>query len=546
VAATIDSAVLYRAATAVALLLLAGPPLGAQSTRAERTEYRETSTYADVIGFLHTLRSRGAPIRLDVLARSHRGRAVPYVVASRPLIGSPKEAARSGKPVVYLQANIHAGEVEGKESAQMLLRDLSLGPLAPLLDSLVLLVAPIYNVDGNERVASGDTNRPGQNGPALVGIRANGQGLDLNRDYVKMEAPETRGAAAVIRKWNPHVFIDLHTTNGSYHGYALTWSPGLNPNRTAANDFVRDRLLPAVRARMVQHHGRATFPYGNFRNQHPDSLERGWETYDARPRFGTNWFGLRGRMAVLSEAYSNDDFQTRVASTYDFVREVLSAVAQERDTILALTTGAAPTRGDSVAVRSVLGPPTRQPVIAEITAPAGGGNGGFARRRRSGVYRTIDMPVYDRFVAARREAMPEAYLIPERLVRVIELLRRQGITFDRLPDAAAAPSEVFLIDSMAREPSFEGHRPLRLEGHWSESSRETAAGGGWYVVRTTQPLGLLAAYLLEPASEDGVVTWNLLDEALADRRSYPILRSRATIAAAADGSEPGGTDAQDR
>ena len=194
--------------------------------------------------------------------------------------------------MIYLQANIHAGEVEGKEAAQMLLRDLTLGPLAPLLDSLVLLVVPIYNVDGNEALASGDTNRPGQHGPALVGRRANGQGLDLNRDYVKMEAPETRGAAALLLRWDPHVFVDLHTTNGSYHGYALTYSPGLNPNATAANDFVRDRLLPVLRSRMTERHRRATFPYGNFRNQHPDSLAQGWETYDARPRFGTNWIGL--------------------------------------------------------------------------------------------------------------------------------------------------------------------------------------------------------------------------------------------------------------
>ena len=521
-----------RAAVPAALLLQLGSPLGAQTTRAERTEYRETSTYADVLAFLDSLRTRGAPIGLDTLALSPEGRAVPYVVASRPLADGPEGAARSGKPVVYVQANIHAGEVEGKEAAQMLLRDLTLGPLAPLLDSLVLLVVPIYNVDGNEALAPGDTNRPGQNGPALVGRRANGQGLDLNRDYVKMEAPETRGAGEILLEWNPHLFVDLHTTNGSYHGYALTYSPGLNPNTTAANDFVRDRLLPAVRSRMSERRRRATFPYGNFRSQHPDSLAQGWETYDARPRFGTNWIGLRGRMAVLSEAYSNDDFRTRVASTYDFVRELLSAVAGERAAILALA-AAAPRRPDSVAVRAVLGPPTRQRVIAEITEPAGDGNGGYARRRRSGVLRTIEMPVYDRFVAARREAIPEAYLIPGRLTQVVELLRRHGITVERTRVRVAGPLEAFTVDSVLRGPLFEGHHPVRVEGGWSEGRTESAAPG-WYLVRKAQPLGVLAAYLLEPASEDGVVTWNLLDGGLGPGRPYPILRSRWVVAAAAD------------
>jgi hypothetical protein len=532
-----------RAALAAVHLLMLCPYLGAQTTRAERTGYRETSSYADVIAFLDSLGARTSDIRLGTLARSPGGRAVPYVVATHPLVHGPGDAVRSGKPIVYLQANIHAGEVEGKEVAQMLLRDLAVGELSPLLDRLILLVVPIYNADGNEALAPADSNRPGQNGPALVGRRANGQGLDLNRDYVKMEAPETRGAAALLLAWNPHVFLDLHTTNGSYHGYALTYSPGLNPNSGPANDYVRDRLLPRVRARMAQRHRRRTFPYGNFRNQDPDSLAQGWETYDARPRFGTNWIGLRGRMAVLSEAYSNDDFRTRVASTYDFVREVLSFVAEARDTILALNAGA-PTRPDSVAVRSRLGPPTMQPVIAEITRPAGEGNGGYARRRRSGIFRAIEMPVYQRFVAARREAMPEAYLIPARLEVILELLRHQGIAVESVGGRPAGRLEAFRVDSIVPEPPFEGHRPLRVEGRWSPG-HSALTEPGWKLVRTAQPLGVLAAYLLEPASEDGIATWNLLDDELSPGKAYPILRSRRVVAAA-DGAPPRGTHAPDR
>jgi Zinc carboxypeptidase len=509
-------------AAGAALLLLLGSvrPAPAQSTRAERTGYRETSSHEDVIAFLDALQRRGAGIRLDTLGTSREGRSIPLVIASRPLVVGPEEARRTGKPVVYLQANIHAGEVEGKEAAQMLLRDLTLGPLAPLLDSLVLLVVPIYNVDGNEALAPGDVNRPGQNGPAIVGRRANGQGLDLNRDYVKMEAPETRGAAALMLAWHPHVFVDLHTTNGSYHGYDLTWSPGLNPNSTPANDFVRDSLLPLLQRRMSDRHGRLTFPYGNFRNQHRDSLALGWETYDARARYGTNWAGMRGRMAVLSEAYSNDDFRTRVASTYDFVRELLGLVAERRATVLSLA-GASTPRPDSLAVRSAFASPTSRAVVAELTEPAGEGDGMYSRRRRTGVFRTLEIPVYDRFVPARREAMPEAYLIPERLTGVIELLRRQGITVARARTDGAV--EAFLVDSVVPGPRFEGHSTVRLEGRWREAPRSRPASG-WYVVSTAQALGVLAAYLLEPASEDGVVTWNLLDAELKPGRFYPILR----------------------
>ena len=275
------------------LLAVIPATLCAQQTRPERTGWAETSAYAEVTAFLDSLRLRRADIQV-------------------------------------VQANIHAGEVEGKEAAQMLLRDLTLGALRPLLDSVVLIVVPIYNSDGNDHWAAGEVNRPGQNGPATVGMRANGQGLDLNRDYVKSEAPETRGTEALLAAWDPDVFIDLHTTNGSYHGYLLTWSPGLNPNSPAANDWVRDRILPEVRARMRVRHHQETFPYGNFRDQTPDSLKLGWETYDPRPRFGTNWNGLRGRVSILSEAYSNADLHTRIDVTCNFVREILSLVVERR------------------------------------------------------------------------------------------------------------------------------------------------------------------------------------------------------------------------
>jgi hypothetical protein len=515
---------------ALSLLLL--PSMGgAQVTTAERTEYRETSTHADVVAFFDSLERRTPDLRRWSLARSPEGRDVPVLLAARPMVDGPSAAHRSGKPLVFLQANIHAGEVEGKEAAQALVRDLTVGPLRPLLDSVIVLVVPIYNADGNDHLSP--QNRPGQNGPAVVGERGNGQGLDLNRDYVKLEAPETRGALALINAWDPDYFIDLHTTNGSYHGYLLTFSPGLNPNSPAVNDYVRDRFLPTVRQRMRQRHRQETFWYGNFRNQTPDSLVQGWETYDARPRFGTNLAGLRGRLAILSEAYSNAPFRERVAVTYNFVREVLSLAAEQRDQVRALIAAAERFAPDSVVIRSVLGPATEQDVIAEITEPAGEGAGPFAPRRRTGVFRTIRMPVFDRFVAARKEARPSGYLIPPQQSHLVDLLRRQGIVVQRFRSGWQGAAEDFVIDSVAAARNgFEGHRTVGVEGRWSP--REVTVVPGWFYVSTTQRLGVLAAYLLEPGSEDGFVTWNQLDRDLRPRATYPVHRVRVPIAGGLD------------
>lgn len=508
-------------------LSLAAGPILAQTTRPERTSFRETSSHQDVLRFLDSLSRATSDIRVGTLARSPEGRRVPYVIAARPLPTGPSEAHRAGKPVVYLQANIHGGEVEGKEAAQMLLRDLTRGPLRPLLDSLVLLVVPIFNTDGNERLGPGEQNRPGQNGPVVVGQNTNGEGLNLNRDFVKLEAPESRGVVALIKLWDPDLLVDLHTTNGSYHGYALTYAPGLNPNTTPAAKYLRTRFLPTVRDRMARRHRQQTFSYGNFRNQNPDSLSLGWETYDARPRFGTNWMGLRGRFGILSEGYSNADFKARILATYNFVHEVLSLTAEQRAAIKSLVAASDRWRPDSVAVRSALAPPVRQPVIAEITHPADDGDGGFARRKRSGVYRAVTMPVFDHFQPARSELLPDGYLLPARLRGIVELIRAQGIAVDSLTESWSGPADAFMVDSVTIGPLFEGHYTAQAEGHWSRQPHDTLVAAGWYLVRTRQPLGVFAAYLLEPASEDGVVAWNLLDRELLRGAAYPILRIRS-------------------
>ena len=517
-----------------AFLLLAIPRLSsAQVTTAERTDYRETSTHGDVVAFLDSLERRTPDMRQWSLGKSPEGRDLRVALVARPMVDNPVAAHRSGKPLIYVQANIHAGEVEGKEALQALVRDLTTGPLRTLLDSVVLLVVPIYNADGNEHFAPAGQNRPGQNGPPVVGERGNGQGLDLNRDYVKLEAPESRASLDLANAWDPDVFVDLHTTNGSYHGYPLTFSPGLNPNSPATNDYVRDRFLPMVRQRMRQRHKQETFWYGNFRNQTPDSLTQGWETYDPRPRFGTNLHAMRGRLSILSEAYSNAPFRDRVLVTYNFVREILSLAAEQRDQVRSLVAAADRYAPDSVVIRSVLAPPTEQEVIAEITEAAGDGAGPFASRRRTGVFRTIRMPVYDRFTATRKEVRAAGYLVPPQHPHLVELLRRQGIVVQQFRSGWQGPGEAFTIDSVTgARNSFEGHRTVSVEGRWQAA--DVVVAPGWFYLPTGQRLGVLAAYLLEPGSEDGFVTWNLLDRDVRPRATFPVRRVRTAPAVPLD------------
>ena len=142
------------------------------------------------------------------------------------------------------------------------------------------------------------------------------------------------------------------------------------------------------------------------------------------------------------------------------------------------------------------------------------------------------MPVFDRFTAARKEAVPACYLIPARLGDIVQLLRRHGVTLERVSAAFRAPVQTFAVESLSVDSLFEGHRSVAVEGSWQANAVDSAVTAGWFLVRTNQPLGSLAGYLLEPASEDGVVTWNFLDRELQAGSPYPILRAARAPAVA--------------
>jgi hypothetical protein len=503
-------------------------------TRAERSRFTETSTHADVMAFLDSLKAISRDVHVGTFGRSPGGRALPMVILSRPLVRTAVEAKRLNRPIVYLQGNIHGGEVEGKEALLALLRDLARDRYQNVVDSLIIVAVPIYNADGNDSLGPQERNRSSQQGPATVGQRANGQGLDLNRDYVRAQAPETRASLDFFREWEPDVFVDLHTTNGSYHGYALTYSPPLNPAARFSGPFTRDTVLPALRATLRERLRMETFPYGNFVSQ--DSVERGWYTYDHRPRYGTNYYGLRGRVSILSEAYSHDPFSKRVASTYGFMMELLSLVAENFEDFLEVgreadrrTTAFATTPNSSpmIAIRSRMTTNARvEPVLVEDVVTTGDSTrteaGLRPGLRRTGRTRTVRIPVFDRFEPALLQSLPYAYVIPAEQAPVLEHLRRHGIFVEQLDAAATTAVERFAIDSVQRrEQRFQGPE-VTLHGRWERDTASIPQGS--YIVRAGQPLGILALYLLEPQSDDGLTTASVLDPWLANGGRYPILR----------------------
>jgi hypothetical protein len=517
-------------------------------TRAEQTAYEETSTYADVRAFIDSLARATPRVHVEMFGTSEEGRDLPLLVFKNPPSSFPNQPVRStdhGVPVVLVMANIHAGEVEGKEAALHLARRLALGDLQPLLPAAVWLFAPIYNADGNEKISL--DHRVEQNGPISgVGTRENAKGLDLNRDFMKLESSEARALVSLFRRWNPDVIIDLHTTNGSYHGYHLTYGPPFNPNtdeRIAA--FTRDRLLPAVREAMRTRHRLRTFDYGNFAtadamNEELEGFASGetrqkvWRTFDARPRFGTNYAGLRNRIAILSEAYSYLDSERRVKATEAFTEEIMRFVVANgglvRDTILSADFATAFGTPKELSVASAL-QALPKPVDVLVGAIGSLINPRSGKQMRTMVESTAiptSMIVYDRFVSTASRRVPVEYIVPPSpsgLHEIVERkLREHGILVGRRDAASRVAVEQFMIgDVRHAEPAFQGHHVTSVEGRFER--REVDVPAGSLVVRTTQPLGRLAFYLLEPESDDGLTTWNFFDSALQVGAPHPVVKS---------------------
>lgn len=494
-------------------------------TRAEATNFLETTRYDEVMAFLEVVAESSSNLHLTSFGYSVEGRSLPLLIFGRIDGFAPHQVQAPARTRVLLQANIHGGEVEGKEALLMMVRAMAEGRYDHLLDSLVVLMAPIYNADGNERISL--YNRPRQHGPlGGMGTRANAQGYNLNRDHTKLDTPEARSLIALLNDYDPHVVVDLHATNGTRHGYHLTYSPPLHPSTSPAIvDFLRDEWLPTVTERVKGQHDIDMYYYGNLPWPGMDA-PRGWYTFDHRPRFNNNYVGLRNRFAILSESYAYMPFRERVEVTRIFVDELLAFALQNAGRIRSLTDAAdrEPWIGREIALRASF-ERSDEPVsilmgdVAEEVHP----HTGEIILRRLDVRRPEEMYEYGTFAADEVATVPQAYLISGANWRAVEILRAHGVTMEMLEEDVVLEVERFRIDSTWVEGRpFEQHHMRTLEGAYETLRMEIPAG--WCRIEMTQALAPLAALLLEPRSDDGLVNWNVMDEEIEDATHYPVLR----------------------
>lgn len=515
----------------VSVIVLSGFSQNLLLTTAEKSDYKSTSTYQDVIEFTDHLLESSALVRKEIIATSTEGREIPLFVIADPLPENPADLEGDDRIVVYLQANIHAGEVEGKEATQMIMRDILEHEPDYLMKNVVLLVCPILNADGNEKFNK--QNRTNQVGPDNgVGVRHNGQYLDLNRDAMKLKTPEIRGVVAnILNRWDPAISVDCHTTNGSYHEEPVTFTWMMNPNgdRDLIN-FMRDGMMPEINKNLYEKFNVENCFYGEFIDRL--DMDKGWISYAAEPRFLVNYIGVRNRLAILNENYVYADFKTRVAGCYSLLHTILEYASANKENITALLDKVDEkmmkkhfdNQVDSFALEYKGVPTPEQITIKAFEADTIPGVKGYWRYKKSDRKRTVTVPYIADYYATRNTAVPFAYLLTVPDPDILDNLDVHGIEYSRLEEDKML--EVIGFKTSEIIPSkrlYQGHYNNTLKGEYTQDTLNFPKGTS-FIIYTAQKLGNVASYLLEPEADDGYVKWNFLDKYLVPqwgRRFYP-------------------------
>lgn len=485
---------IQRRAAAALLLFAVAQPVTAQSiqelrTPAERSGFQQYTSHDQMWDYLTALRDRSTDMRLGTYGETREGRKLPYVILSRPLITDPAEARLLGKPVVVLAANVHGGERTFRESLLILLRELATpGTTANrLLDDVVIVAAPQINPDGFEATARGQ--------------RGNAWGIDLNRDYVKLEHPEIASYVGnVINRWQPHLYVDGH--NGGVFPYNVTYQcPSNASSEQALTALCDNEIFPAV-DRALQS---ANFKSWYYNVGSPTETE--WPTGGSQARIGRNYGGFVNSVGILFESPGWQAMEPGVRSGQIALRAVLDYVQQNSAKLM--STVAAARLGTiqmglaaegNVVVEMEYGPEERR-VSYEIAV-------GQGDQRR--IVPVQNAQLIKKPVALKTRARPYAYLLPRDAVDAVEMLRRHGITVEQLQDSATVSVQAYTIAGVSHSPQYNHAATVQIQVG-DVITVERTFPRGTYVVPTGQVLGRLVAHMLEPETDDNVFYWNTMD-----------------------------------
>jgi hypothetical protein len=494
-------------ATLLVAALAAAPDL---TTTAEKSGFARTGRLDEAERLCRAFpRAFPGMARCLTFGTTPEGRPLLALVASAA--GALTPAKARGLPVVLLQASIHAGEMDGKDAGFIALRRLLAEGRAGPLGRAVALFVPVLNADGHERF--GPHQRPNQSGPAETGWRVTGRNLNLNRDWLKAEAPETQAMLRLLDEWDPVACADLHATDGARfrHGTGLMLAPLAEGPAALGVEGVRlrDALLAALRAA-----GEAPVDF------YPEFVARGdptsgFEAGRPPPRLSNGYWPEQHRLALLLETHSWNEYRQRVAAT-EVVIAALLRQAAERGQAWREAARAAKEEGRALAGKEVALTWRAGPRVETIeflgyaytreASPALGAPVTRYETSRPEVWRVPYRPDLEPSLVVRAPGagwvVPAAWAGP-----VGDKLRQHGVRFRALRRALPGVAvEAFRAEEakLAAEGS-EGRTRLTVKGSWKPERRTVEAGA--LFVPVAQERARLAMHLLEPLAPDSLLAW---------------------------------------
>jgi hypothetical protein len=515
--------------TAALLALSAAMPLAQAApdltTVSERSGFLSTGRYDEVIALCGAFQSAyPKQVKCIDFGTTPEGRPMKALIVTRTGAFTASAARQRKLPVTLIQGGIHAGEIDGKDAGFQALRALLDNQLAKgALDRQVLLFVPVFNVDGHERFTP--NNRPNQRGPVAMGWRTTAQNFNLNRDYVKADAPEMQAMLALVNAWDPLVYVDLHVTDGAKfeHDVSIQVEPVYSGDVAFRQAGLA--LRSGVIADITKLGSQPQSYYMSFvENDNPAS---GFADGVSDPRFSTGYFQLRNRMAMLVETHSWKDYPTRVRITHNAIVSVLEQVAVH-GAAWQQAAAAADARAVKIAGSAV-------PLSWKTTEKSRMVDfKGYAYTRTPSDVSGILMTRYDETtpqiwtVPLRDEVLPDlsvtapgaGYVVPAAYAAIVAAkLRQHAITYTVLATAhPAAKVETFRADKTSfTAGSFESHQRLTVTGAWQAEPRALAAGA--LFVPVGQPKARLVMAMLEPQAPDSLLAWGTFNNAF-ERKEY--------------------------
>ncbi|MFI4969396.1 MAG: M14 family metallopeptidase [Lysobacterales bacterium] len=496
------------------------------TTPAERANFDTTPSYAETRAYLQRL-ADAAPgqLKLTRFGVSPEGRDLMLVVAAKNGDFTPQAARASGRAILMVQAGIHAGEIEGKDAGLMLLRDLTVGAKhADLLDHAILVYLPIFNVDGHEN--SGAYNRINQRGPREMGFRATAQKLNLNRDYMKADAPEMRDWLAMFDAWLPDLFMDIHTTDGADYQYDLTWyMEEWGPLHPAVKHWEQDAFERAIFP-AFEKHGHLAAPYLDLVD-HRD-ISKGIGNFGSGPRFSTGYVALHNRAALLVETHMLKSYATRVRATCDLVVATLEHLNRDggalRKAVLQADADTIARARDTNATLPVAFEISRQSVPFtlkgyEFTRAPSAISGDTWIAYDAQKPKTYTIPFFRDLVASQTVHPPAAYLVPAAWPQIAAKLHEHGIRFERIGRSLKLAVQRYQLGVPRwNDTPFEGRHLLRDFTLASENA-DMEFPSGAILVPLDQRAANVAVNLLEPRAADSLLRWGFFDTIFEQKES---------------------------